>query len=36
VKAHQDDKKPYNNLDIWDRMNCDADELAEKFQNING
>jgi hypothetical protein len=31
VKAHQDDKQPYEELDIWGRMNCDADKLAEKF-----
>jgi hypothetical protein len=34
VKAHQDDKQPYEELDIWDRMNCDADKLAEKFRKL--
>jgi hypothetical protein len=34
VKAHQDDKKLYNNLDIWGRINCDADGLAEKFRTL--
>jgi hypothetical protein len=34
VKAHQDDKQPYEELDIWGRMNCDADKLAEKFQKL--
>jgi hypothetical protein len=34
VKAHQDDKKPYNDLDIWGQMNCDADGLAEKFRKL--
>jgi hypothetical protein len=34
VKAHQDDKRPYEELDIWGRMNCDADKLAEKFQKL--
>jgi uncharacterized membrane protein YkvA (DUF1232 family) len=31
VKAHQDDKCPYEDLNIWGHMNCDADQLAEKF-----
>jgi hypothetical protein len=34
VKAHQDDKQPYEELDIWGRMNCDADKLAEKFRKL--
>jgi hypothetical protein len=34
VKAHQDDKRPYEELDIWGRMNCDADKLAEKFRKL--
>ena len=32
MKAHQDEKKPYADLDIAGRMNCDADELATKFR----
>jgi hypothetical protein len=32
VKAHQDDKRPYEELDIWGRMNCDADKLAECWE----
>jgi hypothetical protein len=28
VKAHQDDDKPYKELDLWGRMNCDADNMA--------
>jgi hypothetical protein len=31
VKAHQDDDKLYKELDLWGRMNCDADEMAKKF-----
>jgi hypothetical protein len=31
VKAHQDDKQPYQDLDIWGHMNCDADKLATSF-----
>jgi hypothetical protein len=34
VKAHQDDKKPYEELDLWGCINCDADKLAEKFQKL--
>jgi hypothetical protein len=34
VKAHQDDKKPYEDLDIWGHMNCDVNGLAEKFQKL--
>jgi hypothetical protein len=34
VKAHQDDKRPYEELDLWGRMNCDADKMAEKFRNL--
>jgi hypothetical protein len=34
VKAHQDDKKPYKDLDIWGRMNCDANGLAEKLRKL--
>ena len=32
VKAHQDDKRPYQELDIWGRMNCDADKIATRFR----
>jgi hypothetical protein len=31
VKAHQDDKHPYQELNIWGHMNCDADEIATRF-----
>jgi hypothetical protein len=31
VKAHQDNKQPYEDLEIWGHMNCDANWLAEKF-----
>jgi hypothetical protein len=31
VKAHQDDKRPYDNLDLWGQLNCDAVKFAEKF-----
>jgi hypothetical protein len=34
VKANQDDKKPYDDLDIWGRMSCDAHRLAEKFRTL--
>jgi hypothetical protein len=34
VKAHQDDKKPYEDLDKWGRMNCDADKMADKFRKL--
>jgi hypothetical protein len=34
VKAHQDDKKPYKDLDTWGQMNCNADGLAEKFRKL--
>jgi hypothetical protein len=34
VKAHQDDDKPYEELDLWGRMNCDADKMAEKFRKL--
>ncbi len=34
MKAHQDDKKLYNDLDIWGRMNCDTDGLAEMFWTL--
>jgi hypothetical protein len=34
VKAHQDDKRPYRELDVWGRLNCDADGLAEKFRAL--
>jgi hypothetical protein len=34
VKAHQDDKKPYEDLDIWGQMNCDANGLVEKFRKL--
>ena len=32
VKAHQDDKRPYDELDIWGHMNCDADQVAMNFR----
>ena len=32
VKAHQDDKRPYGDLDIWGHMNCDTDQVVMKFQ----
>jgi len=32
VKAHQDDKRPYDELDVWGRLNCDADQLATNFR----
>jgi hypothetical protein len=31
VKAHQDKKKLYKELDIWGWMNCDADKIATTF-----
>jgi hypothetical protein len=34
VKAHQDLKRPYEDLDIWGRLNCDADKLAKQFQKL--
>jgi hypothetical protein len=34
VKAHQDDDKSYKELDLWGRMNCDADKMAEKFRKL--
>jgi hypothetical protein len=34
VKAHQDEKKSYEDLDKWGRMNCDADKMAEKFRKL--
>jgi hypothetical protein len=34
VKAHQDDDKSYEELDLWGRMNCDADNMAEKFRKL--
>jgi hypothetical protein len=34
VNAHQDDKKPYKELDIWGHLNCDADNMAEKFWKL--
>ena len=34
VKAHQDDKKPYSDLDLPGRMNVDADYLAERFRKL--
>jgi hypothetical protein len=34
VKAHQDNKKPYEELNIWGHLNCDADNMAEKFQKL--
>jgi hypothetical protein len=34
VKAHQDDKRPYKELNLWGRINCDANKMAEKFWNL--
>jgi hypothetical protein len=34
VKAHQDDKKPYEDLNIWSQINCVTDGLAEKFRKL--
>ncbi len=34
MKAHQDDDKPYEELDLWGRMNCNADKMAEKFRKL--
>jgi hypothetical protein len=34
VKAHQDDKRPYEDLDLWGQLNCDADKLAKTFQKL--
>jgi hypothetical protein len=34
VKARQDDKKPYEELNIWGCLNCDADNMAEKFKKL--
>jgi hypothetical protein len=34
VKAHQDDDKSYEELDMWGRMNCYADKMAEKFRKL--
>jgi hypothetical protein len=34
VKAHQDDKKLYKDLDIWGQVNCDTNGLAEKFRKL--
>jgi hypothetical protein len=34
VKAHQDDKQPYKDLDFWGQLNCDADKLAESFGKL--
>jgi hypothetical protein len=34
VKAHRDDDKSYKELDLLERMNCDADKMAEKFRTL--
>jgi hypothetical protein len=34
VKAHQDNKRPHEDLDLWGWLKCDADKLAEKFQKL--
>jgi hypothetical protein len=34
VKAHQDDKKPYEELNIWGCLNCDADNMAETLWKL--
>ncbi len=34
VKAHQDEKKPYEELDLWGQLNCDANKMAEKFRKL--
>jgi hypothetical protein len=34
VKAHQDDDKSDKELDLWGRMNCNADKMAEKFRKL--
>jgi hypothetical protein len=34
VKAHQDDKKLYKDLNIWGQMNCDANRLAEQIRKL--
>jgi hypothetical protein len=34
VRSHQDDKRPYNELDVWGRLNCDADRIADKFRQL--
>jgi hypothetical protein len=31
VKADQDDKKPYEELNIWGCLNCMSNNMAEKF-----
>ena len=31
MKAHQDDKHPYQELDIWGCMNCDANKITTSF-----
>jgi hypothetical protein len=34
IKAHQDEKKPYEELDLWGQLNCDANKMAEKFRKL--
>jgi hypothetical protein len=34
VKAHQDDKKPCEELNIWGHLKRNADNMAEKFQKL--
>jgi hypothetical protein len=34
MKAHQDDKQPYEDLDFWGQLNCDADKLVETFRKL--
>jgi hypothetical protein len=31
VKAHQDEKRPYEELDIWGQMNCNTNQVATIF-----
>jgi hypothetical protein len=34
VKAHQDDNKRDEELNIWGHLNCNADNMAEKFWKL--
>jgi hypothetical protein len=34
VKAHQDDDKSYEELNLWGRMNFNAHKMTEKFWKL--
>lgn len=35
IKGHQDDHKPYDSLSLKAQLNCDADELADRYINTH-